>query len=79
MALPSTLQEAIIYFAEPKNCNEFLAGLRWTDGKVKCPYCGSDKVSYLANVNRYKCYGKHPKAQFSLKVGTIFEDSPLSS
>ena len=78
MALPSTLQEAIIYFAEPKNCNEFLAGLRWTDGKVKCPYCGSDNVSYLASVNRYKCYGKHPKAQFSLKVGTIFEDSPIS-
>jgi transposase-like protein len=78
MALPSTLQEAIIYFAEPKNCNDFLAGLRWTDGKVKCPYCGSDNVSYLANVNRYKCYGKHPKAQFSLKVGTIFEDSPIS-
>src|SRR5678816_1530276 len=77
MALPSTLQEAIIYFAEPKNCNEFLAGLRWTDGKVKCPYCGSDKVSYLANVNRYKCYAKHPKAQFSLKVGTIFEDSAV--
>jgi transposase-like protein len=77
MALPSTLQEAIIYFADPKNCNEFLAGLRWTDGKPRCPHCGSDNVSYLANVNRYKCYGKHPKAQFSLKVGTIFEDSPI--
>jgi len=78
MALPSTLQEAIIYFAEPKNCNEFLAGLRWTDGKPRCPHCGSDNVTYLASVNRYKCYGKHPKAQFSLKVGTIFEDSPIS-
>lgn len=78
MALPSTLQEAIIYFAEPKNCNEFLAGLRWTDGKPRCPHCGSDNVTYLASVNRYKCYGKHPKAQFSLKVGTIFEDSPIT-
>jgi transposase-like protein len=78
MALPSTLQEAIIHFADPKNCNEFLAGLRWTDGKVKCPNCGFDNVTYLASVNRYKCYGKHPKAQFSLKVGTIFEDSPIS-
>lgn len=77
MALPSTLQEAIVYFADPKNCNEFLAGLRWTDGKVRCPNCGSDNVTYLASVNRYKCYGKHPKAQFSLKVGTIFEDSPM--
>lgn len=77
MALPSTLQEAIVYFADPKNCNEFLAGLRWTDGKPRCPQCGSDNVTYLASVNRYKCYGKHSKAQFSLKVGTIFEDSPI--
>jgi transposase-like protein len=77
MALPSTLQEAIIYFADPENCNEFLAGLRWTDGKPRCPHCGSDNVTYLASVNRYKCYGKHSKAQFSLKVGTIFEDSPI--
>ncbi len=77
MALPSNLQEAVIYFADPQNCNSFLAGLRWTDGKVKCPHCDSDKVAYLAKVNRYKCYGKHPKAQFSLKVGTIFEDSPI--
>jgi len=77
MALPSTLQEAIVYFADPKNCNEFLAGIRWTDGKVKCPNCGSDRVVYLEKQNRYKCYGKHPKSQFSLKVGTIFEDSPI--
>ena len=77
MALPNTLQEAIIYFAVPENANQFLADLRWADGTVRCPRCGSDNVTYLASVNRYKCYGKHPKAQFSLKVGTIFEDSPI--
>jgi transposase-like protein len=77
MALPSTLQEAILYFSDPKACNEFLAGLRWTDGKVRCPHCDSQNVVYLAKQNRYKCYGKHPKDQFSLKVGTIFEDSPI--
>ena len=77
MALPSTLQEAMIYFADAANCNAFLADLRWTDGVVRCPHCGSDHVTYLASVNRYKCYSKHPKAQFSLKVGTIFEDSPI--
>jgi transposase-like protein len=75
---PQTLQEAIIYFADPKNCNEFLASLRWTDAKPRCPQCGSDHVIYLEKQNRYKCYGKHPRAQFSLKVGTIFEDSPIS-
>jgi transposase-like protein len=77
MDSPSTLQEAMIYFAVPVNCNTFLAGLRWADSKPRCPHCGSDHVTYLASVNRYKCYGNHPKAQFSLKVGTIFEDSPL--
>jgi len=78
MEQPSTLQEAVLYFAIPKNANKFLADLRWADGKPRCPRCGSDHVTYLASVNRYKCYGKHPKAQFSLKVGTIFEDSPIS-
>ncbi len=75
---PKTLQEAIIHFADPKNCNSFLADLRWTDGKVLCPICCSDRVTYLATQNRYKCYGGHSKAQFSLKVGTIMEDSPIS-
>jgi transposase-like protein len=78
MEQPSTLQEAILYFAIPENANKFLADLRWADARPRCPYCDSDNVTYLASVNRYKCYGKHSKAQFSLKVGTIFEDSPIS-
>lgn len=51
--------------------------IRWPEGKVTCTGCGSDKVSYLTKARRWKCYGKHPKAQFSAKVGTIFEDSPV--
>jgi hypothetical protein len=76
-ASPKTLQEAILYFADYENCRRFMIELRWADGKVRCPQCGSDKVSYLANAKLYKCYGDHPKQKFSLKVGTIFEDSPI--
>jgi transposase-like protein len=77
METPNTLQEAIIYFADPENCRKFMIEIRWADGKVKCPTCGSEKVTFLQNANLYKCYGDHPKQKFSLKVGTIFEDSPL--
>jgi transposase-like protein len=77
METPKTLQQAIIHFSNPENCNEFMIAMRWADGQVRCPSCDSQNVKYLAKQRRYKCYGKHPKAQFSLKVGTIFEDSPL--
>ena len=50
---------------------------RWADGKVQCPHCGSFDVSYLPNARVFKCYVKHDRQKFSLKVGTIFEDSPL--
>jgi transposase-like protein len=76
-AAPKTLQEAILYFADYENCRRFMIELRWLDGKVRCPQCDSDKVTYLANAKLYKCYGDHPKPKFSLKVGTIFEDSPI--
>ncbi|MGD0133015.1 MAG: IS1595 family transposase [Bryobacteraceae bacterium] len=76
-ASPKTLQEAILYFADYENCRRFMIELRWADGKVLCPQCGSDKVTYLSNAKLYKCYGDHPKPKFSLKIGTIFEDSPI--
>src|SRR5271163_885429 len=74
---PETLQEAIQYFTTEENCERFMIAIRWADGKVHCPQCDSEKVTYLTKQRRWKCYGKHPRAQFSLKVGTIFEDSPL--
>lgn len=77
MELPRTLQGAIIYFSDFENCQQFLIGLRWPDGKVRCPHCDSEEVTYLKNARLWKCYGQHPKQKFSLKVGTIFEDSPL--
>ncbi|MGE3955836.1 MAG: IS1595 family transposase [Vicinamibacterales bacterium] len=75
--MPTTLLEAIRYFEDYESCREFLVSLRWPDGVVKCPTCGSDKVTYLANARQWKCYAKHPRPKFTLKTGTIFEDSPL--
>ncbi|MGE0273768.1 MAG: IS1595 family transposase [Vicinamibacterales bacterium] len=77
MGEPKTLRDAILFFADYDNCRKAVEAIRWPDGVVRCPHCGSDKVTYLENQRRWKCYEKHPKAQFSLKVGTIFEDSPI--
>jgi transposase-like protein len=72
-----TLREAIIHFAHFENCKSLMMKLRWPDGKVKCPHCGSEHVAYLAKNRVWKCYSNHPQPKFSLKTGTIFEDSPL--
>jgi transposase-like protein len=77
MDAPKTLQAAIKHFTTYENCKAFMVALRWPDGKVKCPQCGSDHVTYLANARLWKCYSKHERPKFSLKTGTIFEDSPL--
>src|SRR5690242_11732722 len=74
---PRTLQEAIKYFASPDNCVHYLMARRWPTGVV-CPTCGSRNVSYLASRRLWQCKTRHPKAQFSIKVGTIFEDSAIS-
>jgi hypothetical protein len=72
-----TLQQAIQHFTDPENCRRFMIFVRWPDGVVKCPYCGATKLTWLATANVYRCYGDHKKQKFSLKVGTIFEDSPI--
>ena len=76
---PCTLQEAVIFYSDYVNCHQFMVELRWgTNGPVRCPRCGSENVSYLPNAKVFKCYEKHEKQKFSLKVGTIFEDSPIA-
>lgn len=77
METPKTLQQAVKFFSDLDNCQRYMIAVRWADGKVHCPTCGADKVTYLANARLWKCYAKHPRQKFSLKVGTIFEDSPL--
>src|ERR1039458_7907286 len=74
---PKSLQEAIIYFSNPDNCIEYLVPRRWPNGVI-CPGCGSTKVSFNANRRTWKCGSHHPKREFSVKVGTIYEDSPIS-
>ena len=77
MDAPGTLQQAIIHFQDFINCKAFMTELRWADGVVKCPHCGSAHVIWLENARIWKCYGKHEKPRFSLKTGTVFEDSPI--
>ena len=74
MDKPKTLQEAIRYFSDEQVCIDTVAALRWPRGPV-CPKCGSKQHYYLASQRRWKC--KSCARQFSVKVGTIFEDSPL--
>jgi len=73
-----TLQEAVVFFSVYENCHKFMVELRWPSGVVCCPRCGSDRVVYLAKAKAWKCYQKHDQAKFTLKTGTVFEDSPIA-
>jgi len=72
---PKTLQEAIIYFSDIQNSIDFIASMRWADG-VTCPHCESKENYYLTARKIWRC--KSCKKDFSVKVGTIFEDSPVT-
>src|SRR5258708_2899918 len=72
---PKTLQEAIAYFADPDRAFEFAKNLRWPDGNVVCPRCGVAKNSFIKTRRIWFCYGC--KKQFTVKVKTIMEDSPI--
>src|SRR5580704_15119182 len=74
--LPTTLTEAIRYFANPDFALQFMANIRWPNG-VECPTCGSKDVRFIPTRRLWECKCKHAKRQFSVKVGTIFEDSAL--
>jgi transposase-like protein len=74
---PLSLQQAIVFFDNQANCVRYLAERRWPDGKVVCPNCGSDRVSYNTERRTWKCSTHHPKREFSIKVGTIMEDSAI--
>jgi transposase-like protein len=76
MKTPKTLADAIRFFAAPENCREYLVARRWPNG-VTCPQCGSTAVYFDSSRNGWECKTRHPKRKFTLKTGTIFEDSAL--
>jgi transposase-like protein len=73
----STLTEAIRYFSDEQACIDTIAGMRWAGGKAICPFCESPKHYWLAKQKRWKCANGECKRQFTIKLGTIFEDSPI--
>jgi transposase-like protein len=76
MVMPKTLTDAIRYFTSPDNCRDYLVARRWPNG-ITCPECGSKSVYFDRSRNGWECKTRHPKRKFTLKTGTIFEDSPL--
>src|ERR1700681_4577970 len=71
-----TLQEAVVYFSDPDRAFEFAKKLRWPDGNVTCPRCSVAKNSFVKTRKLWFCYAC--KRQFTLKVKTIMEDSPIT-
>ncbi len=75
--LPTTLREAFIQFSNEDLCVQFVAVMRWPDGDPVCPHCNQTGTGYLKTQRRWKCKNRDCRKQFSVKVGTIFEDSPI--
>ncbi len=73
---PQTLQQCVRYFADEDRALEFMKAVRWPDGAVTCPRCGSDDVAFMPARRLWRC--REDQKQFSVKVGTIMEDSPIS-
>jgi transposase-like protein len=75
-APPLTLDEAIAYFADPNRTRHYLVSKRWPQGIV-CPHCGSKTVYFDSSRGGWECRTRHPKRRFTLKTGTMFEESRL--
>ena len=72
---PKTLIEAVRFFSDIDRCNEYMKGIKWPDGVITCPKCGGNRVGEIKTRKMLRC--KDCRKQFSYKVGTIFEDSPI--
>jgi transposase-like protein len=74
---PQTLHEAIKYFSRDDRAFDFMKCMRWPDGKVACPRCGSAKLSFISTRKLWTCSECKTKKQFTIKVGTVLEDSAI--
>ena len=74
MEAPKTLMEAIKFFSDPDRTLQFFAAYRWPNG-VECPYCAAEEPMFLATRRVWKC--RKCRKQFSAKLGTIFNESPI--
>lgn len=76
ITFPKTLVEAVRQFTDLDYATAFFAAIRWPAG-VRCPHCGSNRVLYVPTRRTWECREKHPRRQFSVKIGTIFEECRL--
>lgn len=74
-ASPNSLIAAVRYFSDRKVCNDYMRSIKWPGGVVICHHCGSTRIGEITTRSMLRC--KDCRKQFSYKVGTIFEDSPL--
>ncbi len=74
---PQTFHDAVKYFADPQRAMDFMVKLRWPQG-IRCPRCDSDKVGFIATRKLWECKACKTKKQFTVKVGTLMEDSPIA-
>lgn len=72
---PETLIEAVRYFSDLSVCDEWMKRIKWPSGTVVCPHCEGERISEIPSRHKLRC--KDCRKQFSYKIGTIFEDSPL--
>ncbi len=77
MSEPTTLVEAVTHFADADRCHALMCAIKWPDGKITCPKCAGDKIGQIKSRRMLQCKSPTCRKQFSAKVGTVFEDSPL--
>jgi transposase-like protein len=77
VTFPTTLLEAVRFFSDADRCHEYMKSIKWPDGQIRCPKCNGENIGEIKSRRVFQCKAKDCRKQFSVKVGTIFEDSPL--